>query len=235
MKPLENLIVLPELPGLKPNTAQDYAYLRLRHALLIGAINPGLAITIQDIASSLNISPTPVREALRQLCSEKALLTLKNRRIKVPEMTAVRFQALVSLRCTLETYAARCTLPYINHNKIDQLEQIDLQVDEAVAKDDWEAMVIRNQRFHSELYQTDPDQVVMPMIESVWLQLGPFMRIAATFQKDLFLADYHKGAIVALRQNNADQLAFAIEADIRSGIDQLTPEMLETVLQVQAG
>ena len=235
MKSLKNDIKLPELPGLKPSLAQDYCYQRLRHALMVGAINPGIAITIQEIAESLDVSTTPVREALRQLCSEKALSALKNRRIQVPEMTRVRFNVLLDLRCTLEIFAGKCTLPYISSVKIYGLAEIDRAVDDACTRNDWDAMVILNQQFHSELYQIDPDQVVMPMIESLWLQLGPFMRIAAKFQKELFLVDHHKAALEALRLNDATKLELAIEADIRSSIDQLTPEMVETVLQNQTG
>jgi DNA-binding GntR family transcriptional regulator len=234
MKLQKSHIKLPELPGLKPGLAQDYCYQRLRHALMVGAINPGIAITIQEIAVSFDVSTTPVREALRQLCSEKALFALKNRRIQVPEMTRVRFNALLDLRCRLETFAAKCTLPYVSSVKIDGLDEIDRAVDDACTSNNWDAMVILNQQFHSELYQIYPDQVVMPMIESLWLQLGPFMRIAAKFQKELFLVDHHKAAIEALRLNDATKLELAIEADIRSGIDQLTPQMLEAVLQDQA-
>ena len=125
-------ISLPEPPGPKPSTSQEYAYQRLRHALMTGAIAPGRAITIRDIAAAMAMSATPVREALRRLSSEHALAVLTNRRIRVPEMTASRFEQLISLRCLLEVYAGKRALPYVNKVLIDRLEQIDNRMDEAI-------------------------------------------------------------------------------------------------------
>jgi len=39
--------------------------------------------------------------------------------------------------------------------------------------------VLLNQRFHTLLYTANPDGTGMPLVESLWLQLGPCMRIAA--------------------------------------------------------
>ncbi|MYH90067.1 MAG: GntR family transcriptional regulator [Gammaproteobacteria bacterium] len=211
-------------------TTQNYAYLRLRNALMVGAISPGIAITIQDISESLEVSATPVREALRQLCSENALQSLKNRRIMVPVMTPARLEELISLRCALEMYAAKRALPYINNMEIDNLERIDNQLDQAQSEENWSEMVLLNQRFHSGLYVANPNQVVMPMIESIWLQLGPFMGVAAKYQQEFYIVDHHKEAIAALRQNDPVILESAIEADIRDGVGQLNPEKLQSIL-----
>jgi DNA-binding GntR family transcriptional regulator len=222
---------LPELVDSAGATSQASTYLRLRHALMIGAIEPGVAITIQDLADSLQVSATPVREALRQLSTEKALLTLENRRITVPEMTASRFEELINIRCTLEVYAAKRAMPYISKVDIDGLLQIDAAINKAVESNNWPLTVVLNQRFHSALYLANPDQVAMPMIESVWLQLGPFMRLAGRFQKDLYLVDRHKEAIEALHRGDESGLGMAIEADIRDAVGGLKPEIIGKILE----
>jgi len=225
---------LPTLIDAPSTTSHASTYLRLRHALMVGAIEPGVAITINELVEALQVSATPVREALRQLSTENALLTLKNRRIKVPEMTASRFEELINLRCNLEVYAARGALPYINTIRIDKLARIDQELDEAVEKNDWSLAVVLNQRFHSFLYLSNPEQAVMPMIESVWLQLGPFMKVATSFQKDLYRVDRHSEAIEALRHNDELNLCKAIEADIRDAVGDLEPENIEKILQQNA-
>ena len=216
---------LPEYHTGEDATSHEVAYRRLRHALMVGAIAPGDAITIQQLTDELGVSATPVREALRQLGSENALTMLKNRRIRVPEMTRARFDELVSLRCNLEVYAARQALAYVNNILIDELERIDFLMDDAVEAGDWEATVLLNQQFHSGLYLANPGQLVMPMIESLWLQLGPILRIAARRQREIYMIDHHKDILVALRANDGDRLATAIEADIRDGIARLDPEV----------
>ena len=98
-------------------------------------------------------------------------------------------------------------------------------MDDAVEAGDWEATVLLNQQFHSGLYLANPGQLVMPMIESLWLQLGPILRIAARRQREIYMIDHHKDILVALRANDGDRLATAIEADIRDGIARLDPEV----------
>lgn len=197
---------------------------------MIGAIAPGRAITIRDIADAMYLSATPVREALRRLSSEHALVVLENRRIRVPEMTVTRFEELVSLRCALEVYAAKRAIPYVNKVLVDRLERIDTRMDEAVANDDWGSIVTLNQRFHGGIYTASPDQVVMPMIESLWLQLGPFLGVAVKYQKDFYLVDRHKEALEALRRRDPSTVGTAIDADIRDGVSHLRRETLGKIL-----
>jgi len=75
-----------------------------------------------------------------------------------------------------------------------------------------------NQDFHRHLYQVNPFQISVPLIESLWLQLGPFSRIAISKLEKAYLVDRHIEALEALRQRNLFGLRRAIEADIRDGI-----------------
>lgn len=197
-------------------TAQETAYLTLRRAAMIGAIDVGRAITIRGVAEKLGMSPTPVREALKRLCAERAFDLLENRRIVIPHMNAERFEELIELRIALETHAAKRALPFISNKMIDQLIKLDDEADRAIVAGNHEATVIENQRFHAALYQSNPEQQVMPMIESIWLQLGPYLRMAAMHAREP-VKDYHKEAIAALERRNEDELAEAITSDIRSG------------------
>lgn len=197
-------------------TAQETAYLTLRRAAMIGAIEVGRAITIRGVAEKLGMSPTPVREALKRLCAERAFDLLENRRIVIPQMTAERFEELIELRIALETHAARRALPFISNKMIEQLTRLDDDADRAIVAGDHETTVIENQRFHAALYQANPEQQVMPMIESTWLQLGPYLRMAAVHAREP-AKDYHKEAIAALERRDEKELAKAITSDIRSG------------------
>lgn len=221
---------LPEPPPRPVATSQEYAYNRLRHSLMIGAIPPGRAVTIRGLADALDLSPTPVREALRRLSSEHALAVLENRRIMVPEMNARRFEELIALRCVLESHAAERALPYINKVLTDDLEAIDTRMDEALATGDSETLILLNHRFHTGIYTANPEQVVMPMVESLWLQLGPFQRVAARHVADNYPVDRHKEILGALRKHDPIALGIAIESDIRDGVGRLGREALRKIL-----
>jgi DNA-binding GntR family transcriptional regulator len=101
---------------------------------------------------------------------------------------------------------------------IANLERIDGLINEAVQRGDVETTSLLNQDFHRSLYSANPFQIVVPLIESLWLQLGPFSRIAIDKLEKIYIVDRHVEAIEALKQKNGFGLRRAIEADIRDGI-----------------
>ena len=209
------LLMLKKTDDLKTH---QWVYQLLRNNLMCGRIEPGKPLTIRGLAEILQVSPMPIREALHRLSCEGAVEVKNNRRVIVPLMTSEKFSELCDLRILLETHAAEGALPYIKEKDIEILEALDKQVDEAVENNDTDRISLCNQAFHRQLYQANPFQISVPLIESLWLQLGPFSRIAISKLEKVYLVDRHAEALEALRMRNAFGLRRAIEADIRDGI-----------------
>lgn len=211
---------IPEISVDEHWTTQECVYLRLRNAILIGSIVPGSALTIRGLAEYLSLSPTPVREAVRRLSSEHAIEILGNRRITIPEMTAGRFEELTRLRIAVEIHAGKRALPYVSDILIEKMTEADDLMDIAVREENFDSLTILNQKFHRLLYSANPNQTVMPIVESVWLQLGPFQRQVLNAIKSHYVVDRHKEIISALQARDARTLAVAIEADVRDGSER---------------
>ncbi len=209
------LLMIKKTDDLKTH---QWVYRLLRDNLLCGRIEPGKPLTIRGLAEILQVSPMPVREALHRLACEGAVEVKNNRRVIVPLMTAEKFSELCKLRILLETHAAEGALPYIKEEDIQKLKQLDGDIDAAVESNDIDNISLCNQAFHRRLYSANPFQISVPLIESLWLQLGPFSRIAITRFENAYLVDRHVEALEALRQRNSFALRCAIEADIRDGI-----------------
>ncbi len=199
------------------NTNQ-WVYQLLRTNLLCGRIEPGRALTIRGLAQMLNVSPMPIREALHRLACEGAIEVKDNRRVIVPEMNADKFNELCELRILLETHAAMGALCHISDAQIETLIHIDSQINDAIDAGEIEDIALFNQLFHRSLYRANPLTLAVPMIESLWLQLGPFSRIVISKLKKAYQVDRHIEAIEALRYRDETALCTAIESDIRDGI-----------------
>ena len=213
-------------------TVTQWVYRTLRNAVMHGQILPGRALTIRELAGVLDVSPMPVREALRQLAAENALEIQGNRRVMVPRMTAMKFTELCEARIAIEAHAAIRALPYVDEKLLQRLIEIDSQIDQAQLENDLEPINRLNQQFHRELYLANPHQVCLPLIESLWLQLGPFVRLASSGLKEHYHIDRHKEAIEAIKQRDSLALQLAIGADIRDGLAFAgTPELLQRFVQ----
>lgn len=203
-------------------TAQEWVYRALRFAIMSGQLQPSQALTIRQIAGILNVSAMPVREALKRLTAEGALTIKANRRIIVPTLVPARLAELIELRVELESFAAIRAMPYMGAERIAQLEELNHLQNKAFEERDFQGIILGNQIFHRTLYTAHPHAVTMPMIEQVWLQIGPLHRLSVAKLPDHYTHDRHCDIIESLRNNNPFTLKSAIEADIRESIGFLT-------------
>ncbi len=218
---------IPEISAKGGLTTQDRVYQRLRQAIMLGMVPPGTAITMRGLAEAMGVSPTPIREALRRLSSEWAVEVQSNRRMLVPAMDRQRFGELIALRTALETHAAGRALPHVTDRMIDALAALDSQMDLALAGGDTEALNRLNYEFHRQLYAANSSPAAMPLIESLWLQLGPFHRQAVTAMAGFYREDRHKQILNALRRRDAAGLTAAIRDDIEDGVARPGWHLLE--------
>jgi DNA-binding GntR family transcriptional regulator len=82
------------------------AYHRIRRWIVEGRLRPGERLVEQRLAEDLQLSRTPVREALRMLQSEGLVAFEPNRGARVRELTRSHIADLYELRARLESMAA---------------------------------------------------------------------------------------------------------------------------------
>ncbi len=209
--------------GLAPvgrETMQDRVYGELRRALIAGLFAPGQVLTLRQLADALMTSTMPVREALGRLITERALEALPNRTIRVPLATPDRLADLLAARCLIEGEAVRLATPQIGRARLARSREI-LTEWEAVRLDGRPETVDRevslNHAFHFEIYHACGSDVLIPMIESLWLQSGPCTRAAVyafceAVERDA--ARYHHAIVDALHRGDADAARAALIDDI---------------------
>ncbi len=215
-----------EDPATDGVTVQQRVYQELRTDILLGRIAPGAPLTIRGLADHLGVSAMPIREALRRLAAESAVELLGNRRIRIPLMSPQRFDDLLAARIALETEAAERALGHVDDALIARMEEYAAEVDIGVETRDYDRWLAANFAFHRTLYAARPDSVFVPLIESLWLQIGPFLRQALAHIGPDYTIDRHAEALSAIRSRNRMALRIAIEADLRDGITHIGNELM---------
>lgn len=116
------------MESLSSDTLADRAYRSVRAAIATGELRPGQKVTERGLAQRLDVSPTPVREAIRRLEHEGLLERAGPRTVKVSAVGATAVQDLaeveVALRGMVARFAARHATP-------EQLDLLDATLDEA--------------------------------------------------------------------------------------------------------
>lgn len=195
-------------------------YRHLRAQLASGALRPGEALSLRKLAGHFGGSITPVRDAVWRLATERALVISPTRRISVPVIGRAELDELMTARRVLEPEAAVRGLAAGNPGLADSMARHDLALNRALETGDVAGYMAANHAFHFALYRAGGGSVLVPLIETVWVRVGPFMRHAfqdAARQNGGTGTDTHGRMVAAVRSGDAAALASAVLDDIDEG------------------
>src|SRR4051812_22962785 len=201
-------------------TLHDRVYAALRRSLIHGLFDAGDMMRIQDLAATLNTSTMPVREALGRLVSEQALEALPSRSVRVPIITRERLDDLARARCLIEGQITALALPMLTRGDFAELQQLTVACDAAFRSDDPDKAHHTselNHAFHFHVYRAAGSAVLIPIVESLWLQSGPYVRAAAKIhdeERDVPATHHHWALIEALERGDTSGSVKALTDDI---------------------
>lgn len=207
--------------------SHEVTYAQLRDMILFGRLAPGQPVTIQGLITDLGAGMTPVREAIRRLTAEGALLPQGNRRVAVPELSAEMLDQVAFARLAIEPKLAELAGAKVTSAQIDRLEAIDAAVNRAIDAGKLSDYLAANHAFHFALYEAAEAPVLLDLARSLWLRAGPSLRaVLDQYGRDA-APDLHREAIAAMRAGDSKALAFAIECDIQQGVDHVRQALTE--------
>jgi DNA-binding GntR family transcriptional regulator len=206
--------------------SHEVTYGRLRDMVLFGLLEPGQPVTIQGLIRDLDAGMTPVREAIRRLAAEGALLPQGNRRVSVPHLTPALVDQVAFARLSIEPHLAQCAMAAMTPALIARLEAIDDDLDRAIRAGEVPAYLEANHRFHFALYEASGAPILVDIARSLWLRFGPSLRVVCASEGVHLLPDQHGVALAAMRAGDGAAVARAIERDIAQGLDQVRLALL---------
>ena len=212
----------------KKNTINDIVlptheliYRALRSDIVGGCLNPGQVLTLRSLAKKFNVSTMPVREAVRRLVAEGALLISSSGRISTPILTNDRIEELASLRAILEPELASKALPRVHDALIDRLVLINGRIEETIVKKNAIGYVRSNLEFHRTLYLRAQSPSTLALVETIWLQYIPTMRALYDDTSKSQAPNHHRKILATLRAGDEPGLKLAVRADVTNGLRML--------------
>ncbi|AFZ69577.1 GntR family transcriptional regulator [Deinococcus peraridilitoris] len=130
----------------------DGVHEALRAAIIRGVLDAGVKLTEVSLAGHLNVSRTPIREALRRLQAE-GLLVPSGRSLMVSEVSLEALAELCVVREALEGLAARLAASQRNDIDLWVLADLNNSMHRAVEEDDFQTVIRTNHAFHSTVWQ----------------------------------------------------------------------------------
>lgn len=198
----------------------------VRNMLMDGLIVPGKRVVIESLARELDVSPTPVREALARLESEGLVIkqALKGY-TAAPLLDRSGFSNLFEMRRILEPEAAALAAVRITPDGMAAIEESlqNMHIGGAeVHFEEYRDFVEQDAKFHAVIADSSGN----PLLSEAITRLRPHMPLYRLLFKSGFAEESHTehDAIVqALRSHNPEAAALAMRLHIenaRSRIDQ---------------
>lgn len=202
----------------RADSLTDQAYQRLHRALMTGALLPEQVLTVRGVAEGYGVSLTPVREAVQRLVAERGLEVVNGRTIRVPRLDIETYRQILKIRMELEALAAKEAAPRISHEEIARLEAVVQQHRQAIDAGDALATLAANTDFHLSIYRASEHAILVGMIESLWLRVGPTLNLLfPQYCGSLTGYETHLAAMDALHRRDGDALAQTMRDDLAHG------------------
>ena len=222
------------LVRIERETVQERVYGVLRDRLMRGGFEPGQKLKIADLATALGTSAMPVREALNRLAAERAIEALPNRSVRVPSLSKDALRDLMETRFAVEGLAVARAAANMTAETLAQLRDLIAAQSETDSEHISEASARQNRAFHFAIYRQSGSTVLLPIIESLWLQFGPYLRVASErFDgREGRGTNFHVEIVQALERQDGKAARAALEEDIGRAFELV---MTDTQLWQQRG
>ncbi|EGK09206.1 GntR family transcriptional regulator [Desmospora sp. 8437] len=200
---------MPELDigsVIKKETMHQAAYKQLKHAILSGKLTPDHFYTETDFAHVLNISRTPVREAVKDLIHDNLLLSVPRKGLKVREFTESEVEQIFLVRKAIESQVIGQLLKTVTEEQISFLENLVEDQKRAIETDDRIAFIRLDQKFHHQMIRF----VHYELIEELIIKLHNLTRlighqaIKKQGRREEVIRE-HQEILEALKRGDSDQ------------------------------
>lgn len=154
----------------------DLAYGEVRRLVLSGELPAGSRVAQQELADSLRMSITPLREAIRRLSSEGLLEVDTHRNVRVARMSAAEARELFEVRLSLEPTAVELAAARRTEEDAAAMRAAAARLLPVTRR--WgEDAILAHHEFHRTLYLASHNQAMIRILDDLWDKSDRYRRL----------------------------------------------------------
>jgi DNA-binding GntR family transcriptional regulator len=201
-------------------TKTEVAVQVLRERIRAGELAPGERLRVEELARELDMSPTPIREALRVLQADGLVNYRAHYGIVVAEITSEQIGEIYRLRTLLEPAAVELAVPRLDAEQLAQLERLHGQHAAAIASNRTGAVAQLNSAWHWAIYDTSGAPLLNDFIHRLW-ETFPWRTMWALPGRVELSNRQHERVMKAIRARDAARAAEQMRVHVASGEETL--------------
>jgi DNA-binding GntR family transcriptional regulator len=152
----------------RPPSLNELVYAELRRQILWGEITPGSILSVRRLSEQFQVSPMPVRDAIRRLESEELVEVTPRSSTRVSLVSPEAVREIAEVRSRLEALAARLAVPNLTSADVKRLRELLRAMHEAAIRNDPEAWHQGNAEFHRVVIHRSGNRLLTRMTDGLW-------------------------------------------------------------------
>lgn len=156
-------------------TVSDKVYLLIKNAIVDGQLKPGERIVQEKLTSQLNVSRTPVRDALQRLNTEGLVVNTPFHGAVVFELSKKSLAELYEIRAVLEDFSAQKAIDRIDQAELETLRKWNILFMES--KDNILKCMQYDRSFHRDLCGAAHLNYITDILQGIWNKCDPYKSI----------------------------------------------------------
>jgi DNA-binding GntR family transcriptional regulator len=204
-------------------TAHEFVKESLRRAILRGDLSGGARLIQADLAEMLNVSTTPVREALRDLATEGLITLDRHRGGVVRELNWSEMEEIRLIRRQLEPLAVELVVERITDEQLEEADRLRQRMAKERDLGNW---VELNTQFHHVFHESTGvarlAQILMGFEEASAVYVAQAQRWHPEIRRRA--NEEHQALIDAFRSRDAERAATVMQGHAAMPIEMTDPE-----------
>ncbi|MCF7936635.1 MAG: GntR family transcriptional regulator [Synergistales bacterium] len=204
-------------------SSTDIVYNRLKQQILKKELTPGQRLPEKELAEGLEVSRTPVREALRRLASDHLVDLIPNGGARLASPTQQEVRDTYQVRQHLESLSIQLAMPRITPLFLCRLEENIAEEEEIFQERDLERYIDINSSFHLIIAEAGGNSVLIDYLENLLTRTFAYMVFFESFfdfDTNPSLGE-HRALVRAMRMGHAQQAKTLMEQHIAVSEQQL--------------
>lgn len=154
-----------QLKSQKP--LKELVYLELKHKILTGEIASQTRLMEIDLSEKMNVSRTPIREAIKRLSDDGLVKVEPRRGAYVANISIKDMLDVFEVRENMEGFAAQLATERITDEQKKELKKIAAEYEAAIKKPNKEAIIELDEKFHNFIVGCCSNETLSELIEYV--------------------------------------------------------------------
>ena len=196
--------------------SKDYAYFEIKNKILNGDFTPEESLIESKLAEELDISKTPLREALQKLEVEELVVRQANGRLKTPSITVQEAEEIFLVRSYLEGIIAKQATNHATQEDIDSLSGFCDKINQAIEMKNIEEILHYGTKFHEHLYRISGNRTVVKILSQLNDHVTRYRRLVPLNNEEMYIQDTDEHSIILQHIIEGDRLG--AESTMRSHI-----------------